>query len=936
MPSERERNVHELRVTHGTGPGGKLIAYTIVRPGDAVDMTISHPFSEDHLRACQEKLRETATRLDGFSGNVAAGGGGHTTAGDFSFAELGNALAAYLPAELVDRFLATSDAPLTITTDDPAFPWHLVSVGGEFLGMRRPLGVRLALRYDEVRASARIHDGPRTALLIADPSSTHQRAWEEAEQVRKLLLQADPELLVTPLYKDAANLGNVHLKLSQNFDHIHYAGHVRFDTAHGGRREMVLAFDEHLSLHGIRHYPHTASFVFMNGCWAGATTLTISPDAQGRIFPEGTLDGFGIEFLRGGARAFIAPLWPVFDGLAKQFACRLYEHAITGMPLGKALYHTRQEARRERPWDPTWACYLLFGSPAETLFARPPAGNGAAQETRGTQATQATWGNGSRKSVSPPRSDGARDDPGLPRGTAEPSAEQIATWLRRGRRQEKVLRQGDKHLQGVQLADDAALALGLMVDTVYLTDGRKVIHGIDLALALCRLPADSELRALLAAHFPVEEIAQWASDMFKRDEERRAVRDHLRSTQVDDALAKADEIARGQGRTVVTALDLARAVLSEPEKSVRDMYESLVSHVSVEEVRKALEALAETRRMRTVAHMVSTEIHSIENIRLGPVVRTYGVDLLQAARNDDLRYVWGWSELAHNERFAPSAAWARRKTTLTSLANALRRAPAGHVLVYGAPGAGKWALIEALAYALASGQGGVGLPELAEWGFWGLPKADLSAATDVAAVREELTRRIELFLAEANSVKNMIAAIEDLPRYLPEDAAGQKRLRKQLAYYLTSGRLRLIVTASDRQLLNQFFGGTNPFAPIEVRVELPDEIRQVVAGYAKQMEREYRVVIADEAVRAACAETSLPALAQPGLGIRVLRKASESVRGHDAGGRAGGDEVEEITGLIPATHETIRDARSLEQVSAEQVRLAAREVRAALNTPRQG
>lgn len=921
MSQAHENNeVHRLQVSRETGPQEDMVTYTIIRPDQARDTIIRHRLPRKLLDACQEALRETATRLVAFT---KAGAAARRLAPDeFTFEQLGNALTNCLPSDLIDQVLAASRAPLAITTDDPAFPWHLVRVHGTFLGIYRPVSVRLALPLDEVHAGTPDGDSVHAVLLIVDPSGDHPQAHDEAREITSLLQKRDPHLREVSLRGPDASNKNVQLHLTQNYHYIHYAGHILFEREHGGLRQLVLAQNEHFSLHQIRHYPHTGSFVFMNGCWGGMSQITFRSDTPGRGSRLGSLDGFGVEFLRSGARAFIAPLWPVYDNYAGTFARQFYELAVTGIPLGEVLRRMREEAYRAEPWNPTWACYLLFGSPMETLFARQPQDSAAASRPPAATAAMPAAPAIAAAAAAPAREGTAPQDAGAPRSPAPPS-EQEDDWIRDGHDLEKRL----IDIPNQRFARDAALALGLAQATVR-KEGRKGMHGIDLAVALCRSSADPELHELLAQYFAAEKIGDYAEKLLTDAEKKRPPKHSGMTDNVHNAVAQAGRRVRMEGREAITALDLAWALLAEPRKTVNMMYDEF--HINRAEVRAALDGLISTRRHRTVVSTGGMEFHSMDGIRMQPMLRSYGADLLQLARRNELRYVWGWSERAQRKPFIPSAAWTQRDRTLTRLTEALTREDGGHALVYGAPGVGKWALLEALAYALANGAGDVRLAGLARWGVWGLPKADPSASP------RELAKRIETFLAEADSAGPVIAAVEDLSRYLLGDADDAERLRKQLVYYLASPRIRLVVTTSDREQLWRLLAPVSLAAAIEVPAVRAGEAHALVGGHIEWLANTHRVEISAEAVNAACAQADLRALAQPGLGLRLLRVACGIARGDVPASAPAHDDADEMTRLDPATHETVNDHAAVERVTAEHIRQAKGELRADLGGTRQG
>lgn len=93
--------------------------------------------------------------------------------------------------------------------------------------------------------------------------------------------------------------------------------------------------------------------VFLNVCSAGR---------QGR-----SLTGLGgwvqawVERSRAGA--FVAPLCTVEDRLAHRFAEVFYDALGAGQALGRAARTAREAVKAERPDDPTWLAYSVYGHP---------------------------------------------------------------------------------------------------------------------------------------------------------------------------------------------------------------------------------------------------------------------------------------------------------------------------------------------------------------------------------------------------------------------------------------------------------------------------------------------------------------------------------------------------------------------------------------------
>lgn len=96
--------------------------------------------------------------------------------------------------------------------------------------------------------------------------------------------------------------------------------------------------------------------IFLNACDAGQSQRTLGPGGV----------GFPAAFTSLGARAVIAPLWPVTKGAAPLVAKKIYTIAAKqpGRPLSDILAELRARSYADaNAFDDSWAAYCLFGDP---------------------------------------------------------------------------------------------------------------------------------------------------------------------------------------------------------------------------------------------------------------------------------------------------------------------------------------------------------------------------------------------------------------------------------------------------------------------------------------------------------------------------------------------------------------------------------------------
>jgi hypothetical protein len=281
------------------------------------------------------------------------------------------ATARALGRELHDRFLpdivrraltqlhATLGRPPTVQvfTNDPRFPWELLSYRDPAGAWRDFLGIQTSVARWHVVEGDRVMSRPPASLPIASFVSVVPRyadaplpAGEQdlaglspgiRERVR--VVRGTREAFRT-LVADASSTISV----------IHFAGHGEVRATPGSPPEFVLRLEDGSIaasdwaglLPETRRPDHP--LVFLNACGLGA---------EARV--AGTVEGWASTVLEGGASGYVGGLWPLGDGTAARFAQRFYETAFAGEPVAIALSRARREFLESG--DPTYLAYVFYG-----------------------------------------------------------------------------------------------------------------------------------------------------------------------------------------------------------------------------------------------------------------------------------------------------------------------------------------------------------------------------------------------------------------------------------------------------------------------------------------------------------------------------------------------------------------------------------------------
>jgi len=286
------------------------------------------------------------------------------------------------------------DQPLILSTNDAEFPWELAFDGQQYLGTRWPVGRELKpLSGQQPRQNTPPPRHSWKALFIGNPTGDLPATSDEVEALRDLVEHHLPQAEVYLLGGPGATKQKVRMELaSGEYRVIHYSGHAALnrvkdaafekdDPAHSG---LVLADGEILTAREIQECLDGQPWVFLNACASVQELLAESghrpepcPErrsAYGRRVVEGQPVYTGVEahglasaFILGGARAVIGTLWPVPDQGAYAFASAVYDDLLAGVSAGEALRRARHTSWRERPLDPIWAAYVLYGPPDLSL-----------------------------------------------------------------------------------------------------------------------------------------------------------------------------------------------------------------------------------------------------------------------------------------------------------------------------------------------------------------------------------------------------------------------------------------------------------------------------------------------------------------------------------------------------------------------------------------
>lgn len=262
--------------------------------------------------------------------------------------------------------MGSKRAVIYVATDEPVLPWEIMwpsrpRHGAADEDRGDPLGVEFAVgRW--VRGADGTPPPPtlpvRDSLLIAasyegDDALNPEIEWNVLQQHfnGRQLKEATYKCLDEFLQKNTASLLHFvcHGDVDQDDTKIYFDGFEGCTSA---------ALRENKGLN--KACASTLPIVFLNACYAGASRPSLGPGGRG--FPK--------AFIQMGARAVIAPLWPVSKDDAPKVAKEIYERSLTNpeKSLAEILAELRSQSYEEADeFQDSWAAYCLFGNPNATL-----------------------------------------------------------------------------------------------------------------------------------------------------------------------------------------------------------------------------------------------------------------------------------------------------------------------------------------------------------------------------------------------------------------------------------------------------------------------------------------------------------------------------------------------------------------------------------------
>jgi len=260
----------------------------------------------------------------------------------------------FVPASLRAEYWSRRDriTKMTVISSGDPVPWELLY---PFDGADRDAGF-LVDQFPVARRRFGVQPPNRLRITSAGVVSSGQQTLASVPAEIKTVTDFFDPRDVT-VVDDVPTL--LDLFKSAKFGLLHFACHNAFAIAAPNASRIMIGAQPFEPVFLEQHegkFTQSSPLVFINAC---------RTDGQAPLYT--TVEGWASSFLRAGAGVFIGSLWEVVDTSARTYAEVFYKAVLTDKKnLGEAARLARA-AIRNKPGDPTWLAYTMYGDPGATL-----------------------------------------------------------------------------------------------------------------------------------------------------------------------------------------------------------------------------------------------------------------------------------------------------------------------------------------------------------------------------------------------------------------------------------------------------------------------------------------------------------------------------------------------------------------------------------------
>ncbi|MEO1396453.1 MAG: CHAT domain-containing protein [Cyanobacteria bacterium J06634_5] len=352
--------IHQLRIIEQNNGGDITYRYELESPSlELLHSSVSRPITinrQEYIEAIYQEIESrwvsSEDDTESFTAELRAFGG-------HLFDEL-------FPVELRSLLwdYHSQIKSVMVLATEPFIPWELVHLKNP-KETHLPAEIKFLCQLGLVRwlygsfppQTIKVRPG-RVCYTIPHYPVTQYRL-PQAERESKFLEESFQAQAIPPNSKAVRKLLQ-----SGNFDLFHFAGHGRAEQNNISNAKLLMEgrLDGNHYIHSYFSSTTVEQFSRLKSSDGNRPLVVLNACQVGRKGCAFTgISGFAQAFLKGGAGAFIGPLWSVGDYPARAFTEALYRSLNIGLTLSEATVKARQEARKSG--DATWLAYAVYGHP---------------------------------------------------------------------------------------------------------------------------------------------------------------------------------------------------------------------------------------------------------------------------------------------------------------------------------------------------------------------------------------------------------------------------------------------------------------------------------------------------------------------------------------------------------------------------------------------
>lgn len=246
-------------------------------------------------------------------------------------------------------------------------PWELIYLGNDFLCLKYNTGREVYVRNCGNIEQREISQ-PLTMWLLGESQDDLDHVEKEINTIKQLVSAINIHQKRIELTVDSGPLSQLTTEIIQerlrDYDFVHFSGHSEYcqDNPENSGWKLTEGYFTAQHVDDMIGSAPMPAFIFPNACQSART--------QSWDLKDNNVFDLARAFKLAGVKHFLGTFWNIMDKSGSDFSIELYKNLFSGKTFGESVRIARKKLI-ETGSDVTWASYVLYGDPDETIIEKP-------------------------------------------------------------------------------------------------------------------------------------------------------------------------------------------------------------------------------------------------------------------------------------------------------------------------------------------------------------------------------------------------------------------------------------------------------------------------------------------------------------------------------------------------------------------------------------